>query len=72
MRVIDVDSNARMDFKSDGLQKNPNNEIYRKRRVDFPKLGSVESNQNNHPRESSIDSQESEESYDSNMHTCLH
>ena len=51
MRVIDVDSNAKMDFKSHGLQKNPNNEIYRKRRVDFPKLGSVESNQNNHPRE---------------------
>ena len=45
-------------------QQNPNSEIRRKTRIDFPKLSLANCNQINHPRESSIESRESEGGYD--------
>ena len=60
----DVDSNRKVDLRSDGPQQNPNGEMGCETLVDFFKLYSVSSNRVNRPRESSIDSQGSDEGYD--------
>ena len=64
MRVQNVDSNAKEDLWS---EQNQNVGMSRKTHVDFPNLNSVRSNQNNNPRESSIDSQESDNGYDTQL-----
>ena len=57
-------SSAKLDLPSYGPQQSENGGMSRKTRVDFPKLNSVKSNHNNHPRESSVDSYGSDEGND--------
>ena len=54
-----------LDIRSVGSQQSENGGMSRRTRVGFRKLNSVKSYHNNHTRESSVDSFESEESYDS-------
>ena len=62
--TCNVGSSTNMDLRSDEPQQNPNGEIRRKTQVEFPKLDSAISNHNNHPRETSIDPQKSNNGYD--------
>ena len=55
------------DPQSDGLHQSENGGISNKTRVDFPKVNSTRSNLNNYLRESSVDSCESDEWYDTIM-----
>ena len=68
MKAQNVDSKTKVGLRSDGPQQNSIVENSRKTHVGFPKPNSVKTNQNKHLRESSIDSQESDDVYDRVFH----
>ena len=65
IRIPAIDSNANLDLRTDGPQRNPNAGTNRNTRVDSPKTGLEQSNLNNHHPESSVDSKDSDDGYGS-------
>ena len=59
-----ANSNAELDLRSDGPHQNTNDGMSRKTHEDFPKVDSIKSKNNNHHGESSVDSYESDDGYD--------
>ena len=66
--VLNNGLGTKVDLRSNGLLRNPGVETNRKTLVDYPKMGSDQTNRENNRRENSIESQDTDIGYDTRQH----